>query len=535
MATKAIALAALFGVELVALVVAYRAQALPTAIPLWLEVNAFLMKAAFFVLNIGAVMAVALVLVTWPHHRTILAKWGEAALAHPWRPWVFANLIAFILAFAGAFVLSMHLEQARSAPWGVFALWCSIAALLAPTLVIAFAPLRLWLSFAREYRVSVAAAAAAAALASLLMTMSESLWGGLSDATLSASVWVLQLYETDIFFDLTTDVIRVADFAVLIGAPCSGFQGMGLVTMFLSLFIWAFRREFRFPNVLLLIPLGIVAVWCLNVVRIVTLITIGAHVSPSIALTGFHDHAGWLAFLTVSITLMFVAYHTSYFRKVETGERRREHDAGIRLAWAYLLPFVAIITAGIVAQAFSEGGRPLYALSIVAALAAIWPFRDVYLGLVARPQLVSVVAGLLVGAGWIATDPGRGGEQTLGSWFESLPAWLAVLWIAARVVGSSIFVPIAEELAFRGYLHRALIGRRFEMVEPRQFTWLAFIVSTALFAAMHQRWLAAAIAGAVYALVMYRTNRVSDAVVAHMASNALIAAWAIAVGQWSLL
>jgi exosortase E/protease (VPEID-CTERM system) len=189
----------------------------------------------------------------------------------------------------------------------------------------------------------------------------------------------------------------------------------------------------------------------------------------------------------------------------------------------------------ILTRTFSEDGQSFYPIVVALALAAMWPFRDVYLGLAARPQLLSVVAGLLVGAGWIATDPGRSGEQTLGDWFESLPVWLAVLWIAARVVGSSIFVPIAEELAFRGYLHRALIGRRFEMVEPRQFTWLAFIVSTALFAAMHQRWLAAAIAGAVYALVMYRTNRVSDAVVAHMASNALIAAWAIAMGQWSLL
>jgi hypothetical protein len=34
---------------------------------------------------------------------------------------------------------------------------------------------------------------------------------------------------------------------------------------------------------------------------------------------------------------------------------------------------------------------------------------------------------------------------------------------------------------------------------------------------------------------MYRTNRLSDAVVAHMTSNAIIFAWAIAAAQWTLL
>ena len=52
---------------------------------------------------------------------------------------------------------------------------------------------------------------------------------------------------------------------------------------------------------------------------------------------------------------------------------------------------------------------------------------------------------------------------------------------------------------------------------------------------MHERWLAACLAGAIYAMLMYRTKRLSDPIVAHMASNAAIAVWAIAAQQWSLL
>ena len=75
-------------------------------------------------------------------------------------------------------------------------------------------------------------------------------------------------------------------------------------------------------------------------------------------------------------------------------------------------------------------------------------------------------------------------------------------------------VPIAEELAFRGLLHRWLISRRFETVAFAQFSWLALVVSSLLFGFMHQRWIAGALAGAVFALVMYRSGRLSDAIAA---------------------
>jgi membrane protease YdiL (CAAX protease family) len=52
---------------------------------------------------------------------------------------------------------------------------------------------------------------------------------------------------------------------------------------------------------------------------------------------------------------------------------------------------------------------------------------------------------------------------------------------------------------------------------------------------MHERLAAAALAGAIYALLLYRTNRLSDAIAAHMASNAVIVGWALLAREWSLL
>ena len=115
------------------------------------------------------------------------------------------------------------------------------------------------------------------------------------------------------------------------------------------------------------------------------------------------------------------------------------------------------------------------------------------------------------------------------------PVWLAALWLGIRAIGSIVMVPIAEELAFRGLLHRWLISRRFETVEFAQFTWLAFIASSLLFGLMHQRWIEGALAGAVFALLMYRSGRLSDPMAAHMTANAVIVVWAIAARNWSLL
>ena len=63
----------------------------------------------------------------------------------------------------------------------------------------------------------------------------------------------------------------------------------------------------------------------------------------------------------------------------------------------------------------------------------------------------------------------------------------------------------------------------------------ALCVSTALFALLHGRWILAAVAGLVYGLIYLRQKRISAAILAHAASNAIIAFFAVANGDWSLI
>jgi len=96
-----------------------------------------------------------------------------------------------------------------------------------------------------------------------------------------------------------------------------------------------------------------------------------------------------------------------------------------------------------------------------------------------------------------------------------------------------ITVPIAEELACRGFLIRRVISRDFESLSPRSFTFLSVVVSSVAFGLLHgERWLAGIVAGLLYAVAFLRRGRIGDAVAAHATTNALLAGWVLIRGDW---
>jgi CAAX prenyl protease-like protein len=108
-----------------------------------------------------------------------------------------------------------------------------------------------------------------------------------------------------------------------------------------------------------------------------------------------------------------------------------------------------------------------------------------------------------------------------------------VFWLTARVLAASVTVPIAEELAFRGYLMRRLVAADFDRVDPRHFTWFSLAVSSLVFGAMHgSSWLAGSAAGLVYGWLYTRSGRIGDPVIAHATTNILLAASVLVLRQW---
>jgi exosortase E/protease (VPEID-CTERM system) len=372
--------------------------------------------------------------------------------------------------------------------------------------------------------------------------LSEQSWNALSGATLDLSYAILRLFDSTAFMDSPTRVLGARTFSVQVFAACSGYEGMMLIAAFLAGYLFMFRKTLRFPNALLLFPVAMATIWLLNGFRIAMLVYIGANFSPAIALDGFHSQFGWLSFLLVAITIMTFAQKISFFGSDRAatsaiGQHVREQTRERRVdpTLVYLAPFCALMAGQIITRMGAPHEHLLYPIKVIAVGIVLFVLRDLYLRIWTSPSAIAVILGALAGVAWIATDPSDGAPSKLAEFVAGLPPLALIAWLAFRGLGTIVMVPIAEELAFRGFLYRTLISTRFEAVSFRAFGLIALIVSSALFGFMHERWLSGALAGMLYALVMIRRGQLSDAIVAHMTTNAVIFGWAIANDQWSLL
>src|SRR4029450_12312874 len=79
------------------------------------------------------------------------------------------------------------------------------------------------------------------------------------------------------------------------------------------LYLWLFRTHLRFPQALVLLPLGALASWVANALRLAALVALGTSVSPALAQGGFHSQAGWIACLLVGLGVMAVSQRGALF------------------------------------------------------------------------------------------------------------------------------------------------------------------------------------------------------------------------------
>ena len=481
----------------------------------------------------GLLAFVAFPLIAWPRRVQIFQKWKVVAPRQNWATAVVVNMSLFALLLLARAVFAHAEPEATNSYW----YWAYTVLLLATgsSLALVAAPLSFWRDLVKTAPLEILLALIAAVVVLVVSELSKQTWDTLSAATLALSHWFLSLYETNPYLDTQRRILGVGDFRVQIWPSCSGYEGIGIIITFLSIYLWVFRRHLRFPNALLLLPAGIILIWVLNSLRIAMLTSIGGHISRDLAVNGGHSWFGWIMFLAVTIGIMTAVPSIKYFWKSNGNRSQTAQDQNERIVLACLTPFAALMAANILASAFAPHDQWLYPIKVLAVGLTLWCFRDVYAGLVASVSPISVLAGFMVGVLWIATDPNPDAETTLGPWLASLPVSLVILWLVFRAFGSVVLVPLAEELAFRGHLYRALAAWRFDAFDAVQFRWFALIVSSLAFGILHERWLAATLAGAVYALIMCRTNKLSDPIVAHLVSNAAVVAWSIAAGQWTLL
>lgn len=368
-----------------------------------------------------------------------------------------------------------------------------------------------------------AALPGAAVLAGPLWTVQA-----VTDVTFIAVFLLLRLFSDEVIVDPETYVIGTPEFRVMVADSCSGVEGLVLISAFLALYGVLFRDDLRLRRFGLVIwPLALLISWMFNAVRITVLILIGVHVSPELAVNGFHSFAGWIMFTGLSIVGLVMLGRSGYalqarsVPQTRTLSRLSEDDVAGRI-----LPFIAFAISGLVAQAFWTEPALAYPLQVTTMFIALWWVRGTLGHYLAWPSALSVLAGLGVGAAWVATAPPPvpSTEALL-----NLSGTAFALWAALRILGTVALVPVVEELLFRGYvqarLDRGTASSRF----------IAIAVSAGLFALVHGRWIEAGFAGIVFSLLYLRNGRLADAIAAHAVANAVIAAVALLRGDWALI
>ena len=462
------------------------------------------------------------------NRRTALAQFGMEAAGRG-RGWLRCGLHGALYIAMLAAGSSLYAAEAKKQE-GMALLFLALGMGVLVSGAAVAAPIAAWFRLARGIG-AVWIYSALMAGASIWMTaLWRSLWEPASALTYSMVRAMLTPFVSGIVAQPTEKILGTGRFSVEIAEQCSGLEGVGLILLFGAGWLLLYRKECRFPHALALLPVAVVAMFVLNSVRIAALILIGNAGAAQIAEQGFHSQAGWIAFNSVAFGLCIVAGRVGWIAK---GDRLSVREETVNPVLVYLAGFLAILAAGMLVRAMTGAFEWLYPTRVLAAGAALWAYRGELRRIDWRVTWAGPAAGVAVFAIWMVGQWGAASpmpaELAEGSDFAR---WG---WIAVRVLGAAVTVPIAEELAFRGYLLRRFVAADFEAVSPGTVTILAVAISSVLFGAMHgSRWFVGALAGAVYAWVYMRRGKLGDAVAAHAVTNALIAACVLGLGYWRL-
>jgi exosortase E/protease (VPEID-CTERM system) len=376
-------------------------------------------------------------------------------------------------------------------------------------------------------------ALAVALLAVSAVRLSQSLWQYAAEFTFRLVVWIVHPILPAVRLQPERLRISTPNFGVIIDQACSGLEGAGLLIVFMTAWLILFRRDFRFPRSLLLIPACVALLYTVNAFRIAALFLLGNAGAPKVAAGGFHSQAGWIAFNAVALGITLIVPRFTWFR---TGPRepKAASVAAPNATAAYLMPFLSILAAGMFSRAASADFEWFYALRFVAAVATLWFFRDQLRKIDWRCGWLGVAAGIGVFGLWVGLDalygtPAAAMPPALGS---ATPG-TRTLWIVIRFLAAATTVPIAEELAFRGFLMRRISSEDFELVPLSKASWLGVGASSVAFGLLHgERWLAGIAAGLIYALAARRSGRLGEAALAHGVTNTALAVYLLQSDQW---
>lgn len=221
--------------------------------------------------------------------------------------------------------------------------------------------------------------------------------------------------------------------------------------------------------------------------------------------------------------------------------------------WARVAPFAVFLLITVTLQA-GGGETSRYWWYLVKTLVGawlVWECRHAVVELKWAVSWEAVAVGIGVFVIWVGLDPyypkqdellfklGMGkdpAEKPAEIWnpFTAFGAGSAVGWlfVVVRTVGSTALVPMLEEVFYRSFLYRYLISPEFEKVPLNRYHPVSLGLTSFVFAFTHHQWLAGILCGLAYQWLVFRKNRLGDAMTAHAITNLMLAVWVVARDDW---
>jgi uncharacterized protein len=209
---------------------------------------------------------------------------------------------------------------------------------------------------------------------------------------------------------------------------------------------------------------------------------------------------------------------------------------------AYIAPFVAFVALLAVERALSLPPLVFYSLRLLIVSLILLLVSRPFLSFRPSVPFSSVGIGVLVFLIWVGPDVLFGYRQhwlfensVFGAATSSLPPdmRMSVPFALIRTLGSTLLVPVVEELFWRGWLMRWIVNVDFMRVPLGKYTPLAFWVVAVLFASEHgSYWEVGLAAGIVYNWWLVRCRNLADCILAHAVTNGLLSFYVLCGGHW---
>jgi CAAX prenyl protease-like protein len=182
---------------------------------------------------------------------------------------------------------------------------------------------------------------------------------------------------------------------------------------------------------------------------------------------------------------------------------------------------------------------PFYLLKMLAVTGVLLRFPQPLADL--RPSSrhlpLGIVVGLVVAGEWVLVEtmvpyPHLDARLAFNPFLTIESDFQRWTFLAGRLCGLVLVVPLMEELFWRSFLLRYATRADFTSLPIGQFSASAFWTVVAISAAAHPEWLAAAIASALFTWLLRHTRNLVTVIVAHAAANATLGCYILAAGQW---